>query len=406
MRAIYLAQKDLLQILRDWKAAFFLLIMPIAFTLLFGFAFGGFGGDEEVDPRLPVGLLDSDGGELTSHLVTLLEDSDVIRLVLAEGDAAELERLVSDEELAAAIIVPKGYSEKILAGQTIPLTLIAAGGSPDFTVQGEIQAAAMRLNTALQAAELSTAAYSGRVGFNDQLAEDTFFNDALGRAVSAWRQPPIALQALGTGASRQTETVNDENAFSQTSPGMMAQFAIAGLMGASAVLVMERKNRALQRLLTTPISKAEILLGHYLAMFVMIFVQLVLLIVFGQLLLRLDYFGRPLATLLMVTVTAMFVASLGLLIGALAKNEEQVIIFALIPMFLLAGLGGAWAPLEITPEGFQRVARLTPVAWIMDGFQDIIIRGQGLEAVWLAALVLTGFTLLLIILAVWQFRYE
>lgn len=45
MRAVYLALKDLLQILRDWKAAFFLIIMPIAFTLLFGFAFGGFVSD-------------------------------------------------------------------------------------------------------------------------------------------------------------------------------------------------------------------------------------------------------------------------------------------------------------------------------------------------------------------------
>ena len=40
------------------------------------------------------------------------------------------------------------------------------------------------------------------------------------------------------------------------------------------------------------------------------------------------------------------VAALGLLIGALARSEEQAIIFSLVPMFILAGLGGAWVPVE------------------------------------------------------------
>ena len=108
----------------------------------------------------------------------------------------------------------------------------------------------------------------------------------------------------------------------------------------------------------------------------------------------------------MVTTTALFAASLGLLIGALAKNEDQVNIFALIPMFVLAGLGGAWGPLEITPENFQQIARLTPVAWIIDGFQDIIIRGQGLEAVWLSSVVLLGYAGILFVFAIWRFRFE
>ena len=64
---------------------------------------------------------------------------------------------------------------------------------------------------------------------------------------------------------------------------MMAQFAIAGLIGAATIIVLERKSRALARLLTTGVSQVEILLGHYLAMFVMIFVQFSLLTLFGQL---------------------------------------------------------------------------------------------------------------------------
>lgn len=407
VRAVYLALKDLLQILRDWKAAFFLVIMPIAFTLLFGFAFGGFGDEEESDPRFPVGLVDQDQGLLRQHLLSLLALSEVIRPEPGLTSLAEAEELVSSGDLAAAIVVPSGFANNILAEEIRPLTVIVknnnAAGS---AIQSEVQAAATRMKTAVQAAGISSRLYEDKIGFDDDVAQEAYFQDSLERAINAWQEPPIHIESTETRLPQTDQTEEEQNSFAQTSPGMMAQFAIAGLMGASAVIVLERKNRSMQRLLTTPITRGEILFGHFLAMYVMIFVQLLVLIIFAQLFLRLDYFGRPWATALMVITTALFAASLGLLIGAIAKNEEQVIVFALIPMFVLAALGGAWAPLEITPIGFQRIARLTPIAWVMEGFQDIVIRGQGLEGVWVAAAVLTAYALVLFAIAVWRFRYE
>jgi ABC-type Na+ efflux pump permease subunit len=78
IRILDIALKDLMQILRDRKTFLFLLIMPIAFTLLFGLAFGG--SNKTTDPRLPVGYLDQDGGGLSTDLKGLLANSTVIRL--------------------------------------------------------------------------------------------------------------------------------------------------------------------------------------------------------------------------------------------------------------------------------------------------------------------------------------
>ena len=50
MRVITLALKDIKQLFQSWQTAFFLLIMPVVFTLMFGFMFGGMGGSED-DPR-------------------------------------------------------------------------------------------------------------------------------------------------------------------------------------------------------------------------------------------------------------------------------------------------------------------------------------------------------------------
>jgi ABC-2 type transport system permease protein len=347
MRIIDLTLKDLLQVTRDWRAALFLIAMPIGFTIMFGFAFGGFGDGEPTDSRLPVGVMDQDLGSLSSVLISILDQSKIIAVETVEVGLDEAGEMVADNDLAAVIIIPQDYSQKFLDGDPPHLDLIVDQGTPaGNTVSGEVNSAAMRLNNAVQTATLSSEIFGRESGFSDADHQQRFFDETVENTIAAWENPPITISAFrSTLISEDPEDVIESgNAYTQSSPGMMAQFAIAGLMGASAILVIERKNQAMRRLLTTAITRVEILLGHYLAMFVMIFAQLMMLILFGQLLLRLDYFGHPAATILLAVSTALFAASLGLLIGALAKSEDQVIVFAMVPMFLLSGLGGAWVP--------------------------------------------------------------
>jgi ABC-2 type transport system permease protein len=127
---------------------------------------------------------------------------------------------------------------------------------------------------------------------------------------------------------------------------------------------------------------------------------------FGQLFLRLDYFGQPLATLVVLATTAMATGALGLLVGALAKTSDQGVIFSLVPMFVFAGLGGAWVPLEYTNAAVQTIAKFTPVYWTLDALKDMLLRGAGMGDVWPAALALVGFTAAFFGLAVWRFRFE
>lgn len=411
MRILDLASKDLRQILREKQSAFFLLIMPVAFTVLFGFAFGGFGaGGDEDDPRLPVALLNQDGGHIAQQLITLLEQSDVLRLEPATDDWEVVVEQVGEETFAAALLIPPHFAAQAEAGNRIPVTLVVdPSNSAGFTLKGEVNAAATRLNNALETAHISltTAINQGQLPTASE--QEAYFDDAVTRVIAAWSTPPVQVQTRAGSApvsGGDEGTVYSDNAFAHSSPGMMAQFALAGLITASQILVLERKSGALRRQLTTNMSRTSILVGHYLAMFIIIVAQLLILILFGQFLLKLPYFSEPIATLMLVVASALFAASMGLLIGTLAKSEEQVIIFSLIPMFVLAGLGGAWMPLEFTPASVQRVAYLTPLAWMMDGFKDIIVRGQGVESVLVATAILLLYALVLWLLAAWRFRSE
>jgi ABC-2 type transport system permease protein len=404
MRVLDLAIKDLRQITRDWKSFLFLLVMPIAFTLLFGFAFGG---DNTADPRLPIGLADEDASALSGQLVAMLAASKVVRIDIENTTASELQEQVADENIAAAVLIPDGFSDSLLEDDPLPVTIVGSGQT-GFTIEDEVQTRTARLKSAVQAANLSVETAVEHDLLPAESNRQAHFDAAFAAALAAWESPPVTIRHDESSALADEAQENNSNysVFAHSSPGMMAQFAIAGLIGAAGILVVAKKTKSVQRLLTTNMSKGQILTGHFLAMFVMIFLQLSVLILFGQLVLDLPYLSQPLATLLLTVVTALFTASLGMLIGAVSKSEEQVVTLSLVPMFILSALGGAWVPLEFTPETYQRIAFLTPVAWVMDGYKDILVRGQGLEAISPALLALLAYAAILLALAVWRFRFD
>lgn len=392
MRILDITLKDLMQVLRDAKTFMFLLIMPVIFTFLFGYAFGGFSSGES-DSRLPVGYISQDDHWLSDSLHDLLTTSEVIRLdeniFLSPTD---LEKLVADGDLAAAIIVPDGYGRALLKDKTARLIVIADKDTSTWTtIDAELLTLASRLDGAVRTATII-----------EQLdVEGLPFDYAFERSLSAWEEPPIAIEETTSLAVKKS---SNESALAHTAPGMMLQFAIAGLLTAAQVIVAERKTRTLQRLLTTATRRVHIVLGHYLAIFLLIFVQFIILILFAQFILKVDYLRLPAATLLVAFSAALCISALGLLIGILARTEEQAIIFSLIPMFVFAGLGGAWVPLEVTGPTFQTIGHLSPVAWGMDGFENIVARGLGFNAVLLPAAALIGYALFFFILAVQRFR--
>ena len=391
IRILDITFKDLLQLTRDFKTFMFLLLMPILFTFLFGFAFGGFGGGTS-DSRLPVGYLSQDDNWVTDELHGLLANSEVIHL--EEYPAASIpdfERLVADGDLAAAIIVPNGYGRALLRDKTARLIVYADTGSTAWTtIEAETVAAVSRVDNGVRTATI----------MEDLIGDRAPFRYAFDQTLAAWEDPPIKVKETTSTAIQKAD--NQSAGLAHTSPGMMLQFAIAGLLTAAQVIVTERKSRTLQRLLATSARRVHILLGHFLAIFSLIFGQFIVLIAFGQFILKVDYLRVPAATLLVAVCAALCISALGLLIGVLARTEEQAIAFSLIPMFVLSGLGGAWVPLEVTGATFQAIGHISPVAWAMDGFKNISVRGFGLESVLVPAAALAGYAVAFFILAAWR----
>ena len=415
MRVIDLVIKDLRQLVRDRTTALFMVAMPIVFTLFFGLLFGGQGG--ETDPRLPVAFVDQDpSSSLSGSLLRLLEASDAIRpVVLEDGSAKTAGELVRDGERAAALIVPAGFGQAvgrlasggaIVHGEPTKATVIVDQTRPSGqTALHAVETAVTRLLSIARIARISTRAFEASSSFEDAAARQAYRDEALGLASEAWREPPLSVTVeKAAGSTEQDERLH--NYYTQSSPGMIIQFTIHGLMMSGMIMVLERKTGTLQRLLTTPMTRAQIIAGKALGTLVPVLVQETLLVAVGQFVFGVDYLREPLAILLVMVALALWVSSLGLLIGAIAKKEEQVHNWSLIAMFVFSALGGAWFPLEITGKAFATIGHLTPTAWAMDGFQNIVVRGQGLGSVLLPVGILLAYASVFFAVAVWRFEFE
>ena len=389
MKRIFdITTNDLRQLLRDRQTFLFLLLMPVAFTLLFGFAFGSFNKPQtNVDTRLIVNLINLDEGQFGKTLTDQLSQSTMIRIVENQSeDESMLTAKIKKDVIAAVVTIPEGYSTSIMNSQPLPVEILTKKNTgAAFTVEAEIKRLVNRTNQSAQ----STLILINRI---PNLKFDAVFETIS----NAWFNPPITLSNQIT--AMQQDNPNGMSA-AQTAPGMMLQFSLAGLLTAGQMIVNERKSRAFHRLLTTATSRLHILLGHYFAILTLVFVQFVILILFGQFIMGLDYLNQALPTFLLTLACAMCIAAIGLLIGMLAKTDDQAIIFALIPMFIFSGLGGAWMPLEFTGKTFQTIGHFSPVAWGMDGFKSILSSGGGIDTIWLPVVVLFGYGVLFFCLA-------
>jgi len=406
MRLFTLALKDLDQIVRDRKSLLFLVAMPIVFTLFMGLAYRGGEPNAETDPRLKVAwVAETPESAMAVRLFERLSESGTINAVRMESVKAR--RALESKEVLGVLTVPATFGGATFGTATFgtatesgtgdvaaPLTLVAdpASASTQALYRG-VQITLTELLSAREIARLSVA-----------LMPESNAEAAFETAWSAWgRQSGMQRVVVERATAPEPEAAFGGNPYNQASPGILVQFAIMGLVASAQILVQERKTRTLQRLLTTSMPAWEVVAGHMLAMFVITLAQTLLLVALGQGLLGVDYLREAGATLLIAIALGLWVACMGLFIGVLARSDDQVVLFSMMAMFIFSAMGGTSFPLEFAGQAFAAIGRLLPATWAMIGLQNIVIRGQGLESVWLPISVLMAYAVVFFGLAVWRF---
>ena len=175
--------------------------------------------------------------------------------------------------------------------------------------------------------------------------------------------------------------------------------------GASA-LVQERNEGLLRRLASTPISRGELVMGKWIGKMILGTVQIAFAMLVGTLLFTFDWGpSLPMIVLVMLGWGALC-ASLGLLLGTLARTEAQATGVGVLASCVLAALGGCWWPIEITPDWAQRLQDFVPTGWAMDALHGLVSFRAGAATALPHVALLVATAWLVGVVAARRFRYE
>jgi ABC-type Na+ efflux pump permease subunit len=371
----FVARKDVQYLLRAKETILWVFIMPIVFFYLLGTITGGFEGDSPSRDQLAVTTA-GEPGFLYDQLVQRLDEQE-LEVVPIEATA-----LV---EYSRRLTVPPDMTERLLAGEQVELSFVRRGGGLGSEFDGiRVQRAAY---TTL--ADLITLTREGEV------------------SAAALAELNEAPRALTLEVSQAGERQRIPNGFEQAVPGIMVMFTLFVMLSSGAVLlVIERREGLLRRLAATPLSRGSVVLGKWAGKFALGLLQITFALAAGRLLFGLDWGPRLPMVLLVLLVYAALVAALGVLLGSLARTEGQAVGLGVISANILAGLGGCWWPIEVTPRWMQKFSLVLPTGMTMDALHRLVSFGQPAAAALPHLAALATLALLAGWLATRFFRYE
>jgi ABC-2 type transport system permease protein len=366
------------QFRRDPRSLALLFIAPLAIIALLGWVLSS-----QQSLTAHVAVVDETGVPAGAAVATRLEAAlDVqpgIVLDRSVGNDSTARQMLKDKKLDLVVVLPSNFS---LQNRTIELLTLGLNPAGEASVIPAVQQALL-----------------------------TAIADTAGAAL------PTIERATVYGSPNATQL----DSLAPVVVGFFAYFFVFILTGIS--FLRERIGGTLERLLATPVSRAEIVLGYSLGFgfFATLQVALVLAFVLGRLEmpalgpipsfaigLGVRTVGNPLIAYLLVLVLGLGAVSLGIFLSTFARTELQILQFIPIVIVPQGLLGGFFWPIEQLPALLQPVARILPVTYAIDGLRQVMIAGADLSSpqVLLDLGVLVGIAAVFMALAAATIRRE
>jgi ABC-2 type transport system permease protein len=389
-----------LQVPGNWLT---ILLVPFAFIAILGSIFGG------SNPVFTIYAANEDQGLLGADVIKLLKESPNLELEMLDSRAEADLRVGAGERMAAAVI-PADFSEavKTEAGGTIELIIDPARQDSAGLVNGLVKAALSKMlvdaSIEREMSNMISNIKFDNLGGTNSFDFDTFIragvkavvakqvNEAIDNPLIDLEKEAVSVSANPIEATRLGGLV----------PGYTLMFLFFLVSHIAAAVVEERSLGSLRRLLVTPASKAVILAGKMLPFFLIAIGQMLFVLLVSSWVFNMSLGNSLPALLVIVVATALSAATLGILVAALVKNENQAGGLTLLVVLVLAIISGCinesiqlWGPNLVTPH-----------YWARQGLLNILQRGMGLEGVWVPAGILLALSLVFFVVGARRFKFE
>lgn len=426
-----IAQKDIVSTFGDRNLMLIMIVTPLALSTIIALAFSDLGGGGAPIENIPVALVNLDEGtedgfnagaifvsalvpgtsgaaedagqaafttceatQATSDTGTDAEGSEdenyLFRLTATTevADAATAREGVDNGDYAAAIIIPADFSQSLnysQQDQTFDETTVEVYGSSGRPISASvIRSVTESLTNSVLTGQVAVASTIDTMIARSQ-SQPQFALQFLAASNSGEFQPDFSCAfdpAFNTLAiNQQSVSAGEEPSLLVTFGSSMATFfALFTAAGGAVSLLEERKQWTLQRLIVSPTPRIVVMTGKLIGVLATVLLQLVFLFIalnFINALLEGEFvviWGTNwLAIVLLLLVTSLATAGVGMFAVSLSKTTEQANVISGIVALLMGVLGGAFFQIEGIPDNIEPITRISVVRWGSEAFQKLAI---------------------------------
>ncbi|HPF72683.1 MAG TPA: ABC transporter permease [Xanthomonadaceae bacterium] len=354
--------KELRQLARDRMTVAMMMGIPTLQLLLFGFAIN-------LDVRgLQAGIVDQAQTTQSREILQAMLATGVVEPVAEAATPHELMDMVRRGEISVGIVVPPDLTRRLAEGREAVQVLV--DGSDTSVQQAARQLSQMPLGN------LHRPLPSPRRG--------------------AASESPVSLVSFYNPERRSSVSVV---------PGLIGVILTMTMVLFTAVaIVRERERGNLEMLITTPLSRGELMVGKVLPYVGIGLVQTTVVLLLGLWLFAVPIRGSVVDVYLAALLLIVANLGLGLLISTGVKSQMQAMqlaFFVFLPSILLSGF---MFPFAGMPKPAQWLAEILPLTHFVRLIRGIMLRGAQLHELWIDAAALGVFTLVVMSLAILRFR--
>ena len=379
-RIFAIARRVMRQIRHDRRTVALMIFAPMLMLTLGAILFRS-------DPAvIPLGIVNEDEGLAVPMSGRLVIGERIAEELAAQGTFAikELSRDQIDASLRggtvdAVLVLPADFSAQFAQTRQAVLDLRLEGSNPSLS--------------AGIAARVTQAAMKALVGLGTVAG--------FGASTGGEAKLPVTVNATYLYAGAEFDTMD------YVAPvyiGVLVMFFVFLLTCVS--FLRERSQGTMERLMATPASHAEIVLGYMAGLGLFALIQSTVILTFTIWVLKIHYLGSLALLFLVVIMLALTGVSLGILASAFARNEFQVVQFIPLVIIPQALLGGTFWAVEDLPVYLRLLAYAMPLTYANRALRDVMLKGWGLGDIWPNLLILAAIVAALTFLGARTMRRE
>jgi ABC-2 type transport system permease protein len=371
-RLAAVARKETLHLLRDWRSLTLALAIPLLLILLYGYAL-------TLDLRnVPTVVWDQGRSPESRELLSLFGSSPYFTVKAYRDNYPQLQEDLDRGRAMVAIVVPSDFAAKVQAGKPVQIQILGDGSDANTS------------RLAMNYAANIGAIYARTVTAKQMLLQGRGkLQQPVELAARAWYNPGLRSQNV-------------------LIPGIIAlvMIVVAALL-TSTTIAKEWETGTMEQLISTPLRGPELIFGKIVPYFAIGMIDVALAVLMGKWIFNVQIVGNA---ALLFAMSALFLTGalfFGLMLSIKLKSQvlanQLAIIAGFLPTLLLSGFVFA---IENMPIPLQVLTYIVPARYFIAILRGIYLKGIGLEILWLNALFLAIYALIMILIANRKFTFK